>query len=87
MVRLAMPGPGRFRCEMCGGVFAMGDEEEARAEAIANGLDPDDCGLVCDDCYALTPYAAAGQSCHQSLKRSWASSVYRTVCWILRCPK
>lgn len=57
------PGPGQFRCEMCGGVFDSGDDGEARAEALAKGLDPDDCGLVCDDCYAKTPWGrgAAGQ--------------------------
>jgi hypothetical protein len=50
------PGPGRFRCEMCGGTFDLGDDDEARAEAEARGLDVDDCGLVCDACYRLTPW-------------------------------
>lgn len=51
-------GPGQFRCEMCGGVFDSdpGDDAEARGEAIMKGLDPADCGIVCDDCYALTPW-------------------------------
>lgn len=50
------PGPGQFRCEMCGGVFDLGDDDEAKAEALAKGLDPADCGMVCDDCYAKTPW-------------------------------
>jgi hypothetical protein len=41
-----------FRCELCGKTFPMGDDAEARAEALANGFDPDDdCGLTCDECY------------------------------------
>jgi hypothetical protein len=52
------PGPGQFLCEMCGGVFDSDadDDTRARAEAKANGLDPADCGVVCDDCFRLTPW-------------------------------
>jgi hypothetical protein len=42
---------------MCGGVFDLGDDAEAKAEAIAAGIPADEeCGLVCDDCYKLTPW-------------------------------
>lgn len=47
---------GHFRCAMCGGVFPCGDDDEARAEAEAKGVDPDDSGLVCDTCYTRTPW-------------------------------
>lgn len=46
---------GYFLCEMCGGVFPASDDDEARAEAASKGVDPDESGLVCDDCYATTP--------------------------------
>jgi hypothetical protein len=61
----ATVGAGRFCCEMCGGIFALGDDDEARAEAEANGFDPDalddpdEYGLVCDDCYRKTPWGLA----------------------------
>jgi rubredoxin len=51
--------PGQYRCEMCGGVFDFAwSDEEAKAEAESKGLDVLDCGVVCDDCYKLTPWGA-----------------------------
>ena len=51
---------GQFRCEMCHEVFDLGwTEEEAQAEAEEKGLDIDNCGMVCDDCYSLTPWGGA----------------------------
>ena len=51
---------GQFRCEMCHEVFDFKwTEEEARAEAEGKGLDVNDCGVVCDDCYKLTPWGAS----------------------------
>lgn len=49
---------GHFRCEMCGQVFPVedGDDDVARAEAESKGIDPADSGLVCDACYATTPW-------------------------------
>jgi hypothetical protein len=58
-------GAGRFRCEMCGGIFDLGDDDEARTEAEVNGFnpkvldDPDQFGLVCDDCHRKTPWGLA----------------------------
>jgi hypothetical protein len=49
-------GPGTFTCEMCGGTFELSTPGVAEAEAEANGIDPAECGLVCDECYALTPW-------------------------------
>lgn len=52
-------GPGQYRCEMCNGVFDFGwTNDEARDEAVIKGVDPDKGGIVCDDCYRLTPYGA-----------------------------
>ena len=31
-------------------------DDQAREEAIAKGIDPDDSGVVCDDCYRKTPW-------------------------------
>ena len=48
---------GQFTCESCGGTFDKGwSDEEAAAEAQGNfpGInvsDPDEAGVVCDDCY------------------------------------
>ena len=51
------PAKGEYRCEMCGGVFSYGwSDDEAKAEANANGFDVANCGVVCDDCYKLTPW-------------------------------
>ena len=48
---------GQYRCELCNGVFDFGwSDGEARAEAEGKGLDVSDCGMVCDDCYKLTPW-------------------------------
>lgn len=46
-------GPNEYRCECCHEVFEKGrTDEDAKAEAVANGYDPDDdCGIVCDLCY------------------------------------
>jgi hypothetical protein len=50
-------GEGQYRCEMCQGVFDEGwSDEEAHKEADANGLDPAECGICCDDCYKKTSY-------------------------------
>lgn len=49
--------PGQYRCEMCNKIFDFGwSEEEAKAEAKSKGLDVNDCGIVCDDCYKKTPW-------------------------------
>lgn len=50
--------PGHFICAMCAGIFELGDDEKARAEAVEKGIDPDDSGMVCDDCYKGTPWGA-----------------------------
>lgn len=52
--------PVQYLCEMCGYVFDSGwSDDEAKAEAEVKGLDIDDCGIVCDDCYKLTPWGMA----------------------------
>lgn len=41
-----------YRCSMCKGIFKSGwTDEEAKAEAEANGFNPDTCAVICDDCY------------------------------------
>lgn len=44
-----------YRCSMCRGIFKKGwTDEEAEAEQEANGwgsLPPEECAVVCDDCY------------------------------------
>jgi hypothetical protein len=42
-----------FTCAQCGGVFPMGDDDEALAELERAwpGIKPQDCVLFCDDCY------------------------------------
>ena len=48
---------GTYKCEMCHEEFEFGwGDEEAKQEAIDNGFDVNDCGVVCDDCYKLTPW-------------------------------
>jgi hypothetical protein len=45
-----------FRCFICKEVFEKGfTDEEALAELNANhpGMSPDECDLVCDDCYKM----------------------------------
>lgn len=55
--------PDEFRCEMCDGIYLRGwTEEEAKAEAVANGFDVNDCGMVCDDCYKKSPWGAYTKS-------------------------
>ena len=56
------PGPGFFRCAMCGGTFELGDEDAAQAERAANGLADVECGLVCGDCYRRTPWGRRRQA-------------------------
>lgn len=52
--------PDHFRCAMCGGIFRKGwSEEEAVAEAIAQGFVNVPLEIVCDDCYATTPWGGA----------------------------
>jgi hypothetical protein len=37
-----------YTCEACNETFVEGwHDEDARAEAIANGFNPDDCAMVC----------------------------------------
>ena len=43
-----------YRCAVCKGVYEKGwSDEEAIEELGGNfpGIDIDDCGVVCDDCY------------------------------------
>jgi hypothetical protein len=51
---------GEFRCAMCHEVFPIfeGDAEAAALEGRLNGTDREPCGLVCDECYKLTPWGA-----------------------------
>ena len=45
-----------YKCAMCGGVFEKGwTDEEAEQELQQNfqGITPDDCDIVCDDCYKI----------------------------------
>jgi hypothetical protein len=50
--------PYEFRCEMCGQIFNKGwTDEDAREESKLLGIpDEEPCGLVCDDCFSLTPW-------------------------------
>ncbi len=44
----------KFTCGECGGEFDFEwSDEEARAEAIRNGFNPDsdDMAIICDNCY------------------------------------
>jgi hypothetical protein len=45
---------------MCGQVFPLGDDLEARDEALRKGVEvePDGSNVVCDDCYKLTPWGS-----------------------------
>lgn len=50
---IAQPGPSQFRCDVCGGVFEKGrQDEDAAAEARDRYGDVpiEECGIVCDDC-------------------------------------
>lgn len=43
-----------FKCACCDGVFEKGwSDEEAKAELgeTFEGFEPEDCDLVCDDCF------------------------------------
>lgn len=49
--------PNEYRCAMCKEVFEFAwTEEEAKAEALSKGIDPDPECIVCDDCYKQTPW-------------------------------
>ena len=46
----------KFICDECGGEFCKGSEEEAAAEAAINFPhldinDPNEAGMVCDECF------------------------------------
>jgi len=48
-----------YYCAMCGGYQVRSDEdslEDVTKEAEGNGFCVDDCELVCDECYGLTPW-------------------------------
>jgi hypothetical protein len=46
-----------FQCCMCRTFFeSEWTDEEARAEAEGKGIDPDESGVVCTDCYQKTPW-------------------------------
>lgn len=50
-----------FRCEMCHEIIPPDpnwSDADARAEAASKGIDPAESGMVCDDCYKLTPWGA-----------------------------
>lgn len=57
-----MSAPITYRCAQCGweGESEWTDEE-ARAEAVANGFDPDGepMAVICDDCYQARPWFSA----------------------------
>jgi len=43
-----------YTCENCNGVFEKGQSDEAAAAELTAtfpGFAPDDCSIVCDDCY------------------------------------
>jgi len=61
---IALLGDTHYMCEMCGEINERGwTKEESLAEAKSNGFDPeenpDDYGIVCDDCYKKTPWGMA----------------------------
>lgn len=44
-----------FKCAMCRGTFEKGQSDEAALSELAKnfgGFKPDECDLVCNDCYA-----------------------------------
>ena len=50
-----------YKCAVCGEVHEKSwSDEEAAAELAENfpGFEPDDCGIVCDDCYKKMGFAA-----------------------------
>lgn len=61
-----------YKCDMCGGVFekSWSDKEAAKElEDVWGGkFEPDDCGVVCDDCYKefmqSPPPDAKVENCH-----------------------
>jgi hypothetical protein len=54
-----MSDPETFTCAMCGGVFPVGDDDEARREAEAKDINLSESAAVCDDCYRVTPWGDA----------------------------
>ena len=56
-LRLLNPGTDQYECAICHGVFYLGwSYEDATAEAEINGMDVNNCVIVCDDCYKKTPW-------------------------------
>ncbi len=46
-----------YTCAMCGGTYETDwSDEEATAEAETHGFVVEECDLVCDPCYKLTPF-------------------------------
>jgi DNA-directed RNA polymerase subunit RPC12/RpoP len=46
--------PNEYTCAICGGTFKKGwSDEDAAAELRTNwpGIPPEDCAIVCDDCF------------------------------------
>ena len=50
--------PDHYQCAMCGCILDhdQQNEDSARIEAEINGFDINECAMVCDDCYKLTPW-------------------------------
>ena len=75
--------PNQFKCAMCGEIFEKAlSDEEVLEEARLNDFDPDDCDLVCDDCYKIIGSEYAFVGCNHKedkvFKVSIAPSVEKT---------
>lgn len=48
-------GPNQYQCSVCGGIFDKGWSDEQAVEELKKNFsgsgDPDDCDILCDDCY------------------------------------
>lgn len=70
-----MTTTGTFTCWECGGTFPKGwTDEEAAAEAAANGFDPaaSDTVTVCDNCFVPPPWTDP-EGCKAALtRRGWS---------------
>lgn len=58
---MADPGPGEYRCALCGQVFKTGwSDEEARAELAERfpGTGTEECVVICDGCNELLELTA-----------------------------